>query len=69
MDLVEEIEESVGLSMVTLYDRYGVEVTDPLNGESALLLFGELFSTYDMPREIEEVVSDINYIINEGLLS
>lgn len=69
MNFIEDIEDATGLSEEALYGTHGIEITDEVNGESALILFGGLFATYDVPREVPEIVADIDYIINEGLLS
>lgn len=68
MNFIEDIEDATGLSEESLYGTHGIEITDEVNGESALILFGGLYSTYDVPREIPEIIEDINYIIDEGLL-
>lgn len=69
MNFIEDIEDATGLSEEALYGTHGIEITDEVNGESALILFGGLYATYDVPREIPEIIEDINYIIDEGLLS
>lgn len=67
MQFPEEIEKGVGRSEESLYADYGIEVTEPLNGESALILQGDLFSTYDVPQDLDALIEDITYIIEEEI--
>lgn len=67
MQVTEEIENRVGRSEESLYADYGIEVTEPLNGESALILQGDLFSTYDVPQDLDALIEDITYIIEEEI--
>lgn len=67
MQVTEVIEDGVGRSEESLYADYGIEVTEPLNGESALILQGDLFSTYDVPQDLDALIEDITYIIEEGI--
>ena len=67
MEFTEEIEEGTGYLVENLYNSFGIEVTDPVAGEVALILSGDLFATYDVPYEIPSLVADINYIIQEEI--
>ena len=67
MQFTEEIEEGTGYSEEDLYNFYGIEVTEPVAGEVALILREDLFGTYDVPAEIPSVVADIIYIIQEEI--
>lgn len=67
MQATEVIEDGVGRSEESLYSDYGIEVTEPLNGESALILQGDLFSTYDVPQDLDTLIEDITYIIEEEI--
>lgn len=67
MQFTEEIEEGTGYLEEDLYNLFGIEVTEPVEGESAVIVSGVLFSTYDVPREIPILVGDINYIIQEEI--
>ena len=67
MDFTEEIEEGTGYLVENLYNYFGIEVTDPVVGEVALMLSGDLFGTYDVPYEVPSLVADINYIIQEEI--
>lgn len=64
---VELVEDSVGMSESSLYSYYGIEITDEVNGEVALMLQGDLFSTYDASFELYHLISDIDYIIREEI--
>lgn len=67
MHFTEEIEEGTGYLEEDLYNLFGIEVTEPVAGEVAIILSGVLFSTYDVPREIPAMIGDINYIIQEEI--
>ena len=67
MEFTEEIEEGTGYLVENLYNYFGIEVTDPVVGEVALMLSGDLFGTYDVPYEVPSLVADINYIIQEEI--
>lgn len=67
MQLTEEIEEGTGYLEEDLYNFFGIEVTEPVAGEAAIILREDLFGTYDVPAEIPSIVADINYIIQEGI--
>lgn len=63
----EDIEDGVGKSEESLYNAYGIEITEEVNEEVALILHGDLFSTYDVPLELSYLISDIKYIIQEEI--
>lgn len=67
MQFTEDIEEGTGYREEDLYNLFGIEITDPVEGEVAVLLSEDLFGTYDVPYEIPSLVADINYIIQEGI--
>lgn len=67
MEFTEEIEEGTGYLVENLYNYFGIEVTDPVVGEVALILSEALFGTYDVPYEVPNLVADINYIIQEEI--
>lgn len=67
MIYIEDIEDGVGKSEESLFNGYGIEVTDEVNEEVALILHGDLFSAYTVPLEIPHLVSDIIYIIQEEI--
>lgn len=66
MDL-ELVEEGVGRSMSSLQTNYGIEITEIVNDEVALILQGDLYSTYEVDFEIPHLVADIDYIIREEI--
>ena len=67
MQYTEEIEEGTGYTVEGLYSLFGIEVTDPVADEVALVISDELFSTYDVPYDLSLLVEDINYIIREEI--
>lgn len=67
MEFTEEIEEGTGYLVENLYNYFGIEVTDPVAGEVAIILSEDLFGTYDVPYEVPSLVADINYIIQEEI--
>lgn len=67
MQYTEEIEEGTGYTAESLYNLFGIEVTDPVADEVALVVSDSLFSTYDVPYELSSLVEDINYIIREEI--
>lgn len=67
MQYTEEIEEGTGYTVEGLYSLFGIEVTDPVADEVALMVSDELFSTYDVPYDLSSLVEDINYIIREEI--
>lgn len=67
MQYIEEIEEGTGHTVEGLYSLFGIEVTDPVADEVALVISDELFSTYDVPYDLSLLVEDINYIIREEI--
>lgn len=67
MQFIEDIEDGTGLSEETLYRSYGIEVTEPLAGESAIIVSDELYATYDVPIDVQGMVEDILFIIREGI--
>lgn len=67
MQFAEEIEEGTGYLEEDLYNLFGIEATDPVENEVAIIVSGYLFATYDVPYEIPSLVADINYIIQEEI--
>lgn len=64
---IGDIEDGVGMSEETLYSRYGIEITDPINEEVAIILHGDLFAAYDVGYDLHHVIADIKYIIREEI--
>lgn len=67
MQYTEEIEEGTGYTVEDLYSLFGIEVTDPVADEVALVISDTLFSTYDVPYDLSLLVEDINYVIREEI--